>query len=149
MGSLSFVHLPIWFIFNFGVAFLVTGYAMWQGGRPERFAGALFLAVTIVTFILPDRRWIDVQYAVMWLDIAYWVILVGLALVADRWWTLWMAGFQGLCVLLHLAFWAQMKITSFVYSTGLNIVGHMLLITLLIGTITYMRRQRRTPRMAA
>lgn len=143
------MDLPLWFIINFGAAFLVTGFAMWRGGRPERFAGALFLLVTIVTFLLPDRRWMDVQYAVMWLDIGYWLTLVGLALIADRWWTLWMAGLQGVGVLLHLAFWAQMKITSLAYSIGLNLVGHTLLVALLIGTISYMRRQSRLELTAA
>lgn len=138
------MHLPLWFIANFSIAFLVTGFAMWRGGRPERFAGALFLAITIATFLLPDRRWMDVQYAIMWLDIGYWVILVGLALIADRWWTLWMAGLQGVGVLLHLAFWAQMQITSLAYSIGLNLVGYTLLTSLLIGTVSYIRRQNRS-----
>lgn len=137
------MQLPLWFIINFSLAFLVCGFAMWRGGRPERFAGALFLAISIITFLLPDRRWMDVQYTIMWLDIGYWLVLVGLALVADRWWTLWMAGLQGVGVLLHLAFWAQMKITSLAYSTGLNMVGYTLMIPLLVGTITYMRRQGR------
>lgn len=137
------MQLPLWFIVNFSLAFLVCGFAMWRGGGPERLAGALFLAISIVTFLLPDRRWMDVQYTIMWLDIAYWLILVGLALLADRWWTLWMAGFQGVGVLLHLAFWAQMKITSLAYSIGLNVVGYALMVAILIGTISYIRRQSR------
>lgn len=138
------MHLPLWFIFNFGIAFLVCGFAMWRGGKPERLAGALFLAFSIVTFLLPDRRWMDVQYAVMWLDIVFWLVLVALALFADRWWTLWMAGLQGVGVLLHLAFWAQMKVTSLAYSVGLNLVGHTLLVAILIGTVSYIRRQNRS-----
>ncbi len=137
------MSLPLWFIFNFGVTFLVTGFAMWKGGRPERFAGLFMLVTTIAAFLLPDRRWSDVQFAVMWLDTFQFVVFVGLALYADRWWPMFSAAVQGICVLLHLAFWAQMKITSFVYMTGLNIVGHILLLTLLIGTVSYLRRQTR------
>ncbi|MDO9338719.1 MAG: hypothetical protein Q7T61_20195 [Caulobacter sp.] len=137
------MSIPLWFIFNFGATFLVTGFAMWRGGGPERVVGLLLLGITITTFLLPDRRWMDVQYGVMWLDIAFFASLVVLALLADRWWTLIIAALQGVCVLLHLAFWAQMKITSLVYSVGLNLIGHMLLITLLVGTISHMLRKRR------
>jgi hypothetical protein len=137
------VSLPLWFIFNFSITFLVTGFAMWRGGGPERLAGLFLLVATITTFLLPDRRWTDVQFGMMWLDIFSFVVLILLALFADRWWTLFAAGVQGLSVMLHLAFWAQMKITSFVYATGLNIVGHLLLVTLLVGTTSYVLRQRR------
>lgn len=143
------MSLPLWFIFNFGVTFLVTGFAMWKGGQPERVAGLFILVTTILTFLLPDRRWNDVQHAVMWLDITCFVVLVSFALFADRWWPLFTAAAQGLTVLLHLAFWAQMKITSYVYMTGLNIVGHVLMLTLLCGTISYVLRQRRLKRALA
>lgn len=137
------MSLPLWFIANFGTAFLVCGFAMWRGGPPERLVGLFLLVANILTFILPDRRWHDVQFSIMWLDIIAFVLFIVLALMADRWWTMWLAGLQGLCVLLHLAFWAQMKITSLVYSTGLNIIGYTVFATLLIGTIAHLRRQRR------
>lgn len=137
------MSLPLWFIFNFSVMFLVTGLAMWKGGRTEQAAGAFIFLATITTFILPDRRWGDVQFGMMWMDIISFLILVVFALRADRWWTMFAAAVQGLSVLLHLAFWAQMEITSYVYMTGLNIVGHLLLLTLLSGTISYILRQRR------
>jgi hypothetical protein len=143
------VSLPLWFIFNFGITFLVTGFAMWKGGRTEQLAGLFILVATILTFLLPDRRWNDVQFGMMWMDIISFVILIGFALFADRWWTLFAAAVQGLSVLLHLAFWAQMKITSYVYMTGVNIVGHMLLLTLLCGTISYVLRKRRHSRALA
>lgn len=137
------MSLPLWFIFNFSVTFLVTGFAMWRGGGPERVVGLLVLVCTILTFVLPDRRWNDVQYSMMFLDIVFFLVLIGLALLADRWWTLFAAAVQGLAVMLHLAFWAQMKITSLVYTTGINIVGHMLLLTILVGTISHVRREGR------
>ncbi len=142
------MSLPLWFIFNFGVTFLVTGFAMWKGGRPEQGAGLFILLATIVTFLLPDRRWSDVQFGIMWLDIFSFAVLLTLALLADRWWPMFAAGVQGLSVLLHLAFWAQMKVTSYVYMTGLNIIGHMLLLTLLVGTVSHVLRQQRSRRAA-
>lgn len=143
------MSLPLWFIFNFGMTFLVTGFAMWRGGGPERLFGLMLLVVTIITFLLPDRRWMDVQFNVMWLDIGFFLTLVALALMADRWWTLVAAALQGVCVLIHLAFWAQMKITSLVYSTGLNLIGHMLMVTLVAGTVSHILRQRKQSRALA
>ena len=46
-----FVSLPLWFIFNFGVTFLVTGFAMWKGGRTEQAAGLFIFLATIMTFL--------------------------------------------------------------------------------------------------
>lgn len=137
------MDLPLWFIINFSIAFLVCGFAMTKGGGPERFVGLFLLIANVVTFVIPDRRFNDVQFGVMWLDIAAFALFIGLALIADRWWTLWLAGFQGLCVLLHLAFWAQMKITSFVYLTGLNMIGYAVFATLLAGTVAHVLRLRR------
>lgn len=137
--------MPSWIILNFGFTFLVTGFAAWKGGPPERVAAWFLLIATILTFILPDRRWMDVQFAIMWLDILAFGLFVGLALFADRWWPLWTAGFQGICVIIHLAFWAQNKVMSLAYMTGLNIIGYAVLVTLGLGTIAHMRRQRRDP----
>jgi hypothetical protein len=142
------MDLPLWFVANFGTAFLVCGYAMLRGGGPEKLVGMFLLGANILTFVIPDRRWNDVQFGVMALDIVAFVLFVVLAMVVDRWWTLFLAGFQGLCVLLHLAFWAQMKITSFVYSTGLNLIGYAVFATLLAGTVAYARRQRGPPMVA-
>lgn len=142
------MDLPLWFVANFGTAFLVCGYAMLRGGGPEKLVGIFLLGANILTFVIPDRRWNDVQFGVMALDIVAFVLFVALAMVVDRWWTLFLAGFQGLCVLLHLAFWAQMRITSFVYSTGLNLIGYAVFATLLAGTVAHARRLRRPPALA-
>ncbi|MBI1405617.1 MAG: hypothetical protein GC145_05780 [Caulobacter sp.] len=132
-----------WILINFAFTFLVTGFAAWKGGPPERLSAWFLLLATLLTFVLPDRRWIDVQFAVMWLDILAFGLFICLALFADRWWPLWTAGFQGICVIIHLAFWAQNKVMSLAYMTGLNIIGYAVVTTVGLGALAHVRRQRR------
>jgi hypothetical protein len=134
--------IPLWLIISFTITVLVTGFALWKGGPPERLTGAFLFISAQITFLVADRRWMDVQFAVMCIDIFAFALFVFLALFADRWWTLWSAGLQGLGVVIHLAFWAQHKVISLVYSTALNLIGYAIFLTLVIGTISRIRRRR-------
>ncbi|MDB5468716.1 MAG: hypothetical protein JWR84_276 [Caulobacter sp.] len=136
------MHFPLWLIISFSITAAVTGLAVLKGGPPERLCGAFLFVACQVTYLIPDRRWIDVQFAVMILDVFVLLVFVALALRADRWWPLWMSGLQGLAVIIHLAFWAQHRVISLTYSIALNIIGYAVLIPLLLGTLAYMQRRR-------
>ncbi|MBX3479042.1 MAG: hypothetical protein KF842_01435 [Caulobacter sp.] len=137
------MSIPVWFAVSFSVTALATGFAVWKGGPPERATGVFLFLATQATFLIADRRWIDVQFAVLALDVAALILLGALALFADRWWPMWTAGLQGLAVIIHLAFWMQHKVISLVYSIALNIIGYAVLLTLVIGTVSYIRRRKR------
>ncbi len=138
------MNIAIWQIISFSVTFAVSGLALFRGGIPERFVGGFLLVGSIVTYLIADRRWMDVQFAIMWLDIAGFLVLCAVALLADRWWPLWAAGLQGLCVAIHLAFWAQHRVISLTYMTALNIIGYAVFLALAAGTVAHMRRRRLT-----
>ncbi|NBB14550.1 hypothetical protein GVN21_04145 [Caulobacter sp. SLTY] len=141
--------IPLWLIVSFGIAVLVNGFAVWKGGPPERLTGIFLFVSAQITFLVADRRWMDVQFAVMCIDILAFGLFVALALFADRWWTLWTAGLQGLGVVIHLAFWAQQKVISLVYATALNLIGYAIFLTLVIGTIAHIRRKAERQRGAS
>lgn len=137
------MDIPLWKMIAFSFTTGVVLFALWKGGPPERAVAVLLFIGTRITPLIPDRRWIDVQTAMLLVDIAAFVLLTGLALWVDRWWLMWTAGLQGLAVVVHLAFWAQQKVISLVYITALNMLGYAVFVTLLIGTVTYMQRRRR------
>jgi hypothetical protein len=138
----------LWRLAPFAFVLVVTIGALWKGGRPERLAGAVMLAAALLSALTPDRRWIEVQYFTLGIDATMMVFLVALALTTDRWWPSFAAGFEGLGLLIHLAFAAQPKVMSVVYVTGLNIVGWLVFASLGLGVLAVIGR-RRAARIAA
>jgi hypothetical protein len=134
--------MQMWRLIAWGFILLVTLSALWKGGKPEKLAGAVMLAATTLSTISSDYSWLNVQYRILLIDGTMMVFLIILALRADRWWPMFAAGFEGLGLLIHLAFWAQPKLMSLVYVTGLNIVGYLVFASLGVGVVTHLMRQR-------
>ena len=137
------MEIPYWRIIAFSFVLIVTVGAMWKGGRPEKLAGLVMLGAVTLSSVSSDYRWLNVQYKILLIDTVMMAFLVFLALRADRWWPLFGAGFEGMGLLIHLAFAAQHKVMSIVYVTALNLIGYMVIATLAAGTLAHMARRRR------
>lgn len=122
---------------------LVACLALWKGGLPERIAGPTMLVAATISSFSADYRWIEPQYAIMTIDVTMLLFLVILALKADRWWPIWGAGLQLLGIVIHGAFAAQQLVVSRAYMFALNIIGYLVVGSLLVGTIAYMIRKRK------
>jgi hypothetical protein len=132
-----------WQFIALGFVLLVTCTAMLKGGAPEKAAGAAMLIASLLSWFMPDRGWLDVQYAILVIDIIMLALLTILALWADRWWPTFAAGFQLLSIVIHLAFGLQQKVISLAYMTALNGIGYLVVATLGLGVIGHVLRQRR------
>jgi hypothetical protein len=85
-------------------AILVCGYALWRGGIPERIASAVLLADWLVTPIIDvNSDLMQIHLGVFAFDAILGIVLLVLALKSDRYWPLWMTGFQGFELLMHVA----------------------------------------------
>jgi hypothetical protein len=95
------------FLFQIALLLFVTLFASKKGGKPERHVTTvllgMFVASTIHGFVVGS--WTDyseIPWSRISLDFFGFILLLGIALKADRWWPLWVASVQLLSVLAHV-----------------------------------------------
>ena len=120
---------------------LCCGYALWRGGPPERIAAWAMIAASVLTFFAADSSgYVTVEYAVLAIDLGLLALLVALAIVADRRWTLWAAGFHLVGVLTPIAFMLSPTAIRFAYALMQGFWAYPTLTALLVGAIAHRRR---------
>jgi hypothetical protein len=120
---------------------LVCGYALWRGGRPERLTALASLGAWLLSrLVFNYRDWVDPQWAVLAVDVAFLIALTTLAVTTDRTWALFAAAFQLLGVIIHLAITLDHGIRALAYVRGLVIWSYLVLIALGVGTWLHARR---------
>jgi len=120
---------------------LVSGYAFWRGGEPERLTAVANLAAWLGTLLAENRRTpFDPQLAMVWVDAGFLAFMLMLALSRDRIWLLFAAAFQLLALVTHLAIIADEGVRSVAYLRSLTIWGYLFLASLAVGTWESARR---------
>lgn len=87
------------------LALVVGGvYAIWKGGRPERWAMIGLVAASVASPLV--QNWSDgeaLQSGIMAVDAIYLILLIWLTWTSDRPWLVWASAFQLLTVMTHIA----------------------------------------------
>jgi hypothetical protein len=114
---------------------LASGYALWRGGRSERLVAVANVAAAILTGILPHSYGPNqTLWEIFAVDLAFFALLLWLALVTDRIWLLFAAAFQLLPLVVHMAILLDGTVQGWAYRSGLVIFNYLLLISLAVGT---------------
>ena len=137
-----------------GLVVLALALLAWtRGSAPERWcAGVLLAMVTILRLYrllalptLPGNvisGYIAVNTVFLLTDGLALLTLIAVALRANRFYPLWIAGFQLTAVMTHLASGLMSSQLPFAYAT-LNIAPfYFMIITLVVGLIAHLRRVR-------
>lgn len=72
------------------ILILCCGYALWRGGAPERLAAATFASALVRAHV--DHRFIETETGLLVVDGILLLVLIAIALKADRGWPLLVAG---------------------------------------------------------
>ena len=134
------------------VLILVVLAAAWRfGARPEKavatiYATMLFLDVGKVMFV---GQWDDGSYGSLvtfrfLLDLAAFIGVASVALLYDRWWTLWVGSAQLLALCAHLLKSVQAPLNPLVYSTMERWPVWIAIVVTGLGTYLHWTRHRRT-----
>lgn len=115
--------------------------ALWKGGPSERYGALVFYGAWIVTRLVKDADRHATQWAVFVVDIAFVLLLAGLALRSDRWWPIFMAAFALLAVVTHAGRIADPHVGSWAYLTAAHIWGYLEIIALGVGTLNRWRER--------
>ena len=131
----------------FHAAFLLCAwYAVRVGGTPERaamFAQGLALALTLSTgFLHVSGAFETLLPAWLAIDLLLFVALTILALLADRIWTMVLAGLQLAAVFAHLAKGLYPDLPPFGYAVFLQLWAYPMLVVTALGVRKHHLRTR-------
>jgi hypothetical protein len=133
--------LPPWV--GLAITVIVCGGAFWKGDREEQLAAGGLMLSTLTTVFLSDRRWgVGPQWSAFAADTCLLILLTGIALRSPRFWPLFAAAFQLLCVGIHVARAVDPGVRAWAYATGQVILSQWVFFTVGIGTINTWRASR-------
>jgi hypothetical protein len=130
-GHFLFYHIYPYFGLALTVA--VCGGAFWKGGREEQFAAGGLLLSWAMTIALRDRNWVGTQWSAFAADTVLLLLLTGIALRTKRYWPLFAAAFQFLCVLTHVARTIDPGVRAWAYATGQVIWSQLVFVAVGVG----------------
>ena len=120
-------------------------YALARGGAPERIAGAALLCAGGATWLSYSdlvSRFTGVEIGTMVVDVLLLVVLVAVALRADRGWPILLAGLQLASVAAHLLKLVDLNMIRVTYAIAMAMWSYPMLIALALGTWRHRSRLR-------
>ena len=132
------------FWFSVFLLLLVVYRSMRDGGLPEKYAstafGLSFLAEYIWNNIVGFPGFRTFSLVRLGLDAAILLVLVLIALKANRWWPIWLSALQLIVVAGHVAAYLKIPAVSGVYWGMTALPAYPELIILLFGIIRHKKR---------
>jgi hypothetical protein len=122
------------------------GYAWWKGGGPERAAATIFFAGVVLTHlarVLSGSWWSSVDAGVFAVDIALLCALLAVALMAERFWPLWLTALHLLGTTGHVVKMADPSLIRWGYAFIIAVWSYPMLALILFGTWSHQRRLAR------
>ena len=136
-------YIPVAILF--AVQLIGSGYAIVRGGGPERWGATLYVVnwfLSDLTVYLSHRQFMTTETGLMMVDAVYLVVLVVLALKAQRYWPLWAAALQLDTILTHVLMFSKAT-PPFSYGFALWLWGLPLPILMAVGAWRHRRRLKR------
>ncbi len=134
-------YLFQWFGVTLTIA--VCGGAFWKGARAEQEAAAGLLLSFAMTLALRDWKWQGIQWGAFASDACLLLLLTWIAIRSPRYWPLFAAAFQLLCVIIHVARLIDPGVRAWSYATGQVIFSQWVFLAVGVGTINTWRASRR------
>jgi hypothetical protein len=127
-------------ILFFALTLLSCTYALWRGGRDEKICAWIMIAATLVTrFTVPIEyfRFYAIEPGPFVIDAAMMAALTMLALRSNRFWPLWMAGFQGYSIVAHVARILTPTVGPKMYAIGQGLMCYPMMLLLVIAVVRH------------
>ena len=129
----------------FAVMFAVAAYAFGRGKLDERLAASICVIGSAATLFLGRQEvgyFADMEIGIAIVDILALVGFILLALWSNRFWPLWVAGFQLTSVLSHFIKAAHWELIPEVYAAAERFWIYPIFLAIVVGTWRSRRRWR-------
>lgn len=136
------VRLVLYYTLLFGTC----GYALWRGKVDARIVAATFLLGNYATIALrshPAGGYSSLELGIFAVDVACLLAFTYAALISDRFWPLWVSGFQLTTSFGHILKLADSSLLPLAYATALRFWGYPILIILAVGVWRSQKRLHR------
>jgi hypothetical protein len=133
------------YIFNFLQA-LVCLYALTLGGWPERATAVILLCASVATIVLPfdpSTSFRSVETLELVIDVALMGGLMAVALLANRFWPLWLAALHLLAVGIHGVKGFDTALMPWMYAQAGGKLAYPMLVLLAAGVLRHRIRLAR------
>ncbi|WP_182911952.1 hypothetical protein [Sphingomonas cavernae] len=120
-------------------------YGLWRGGAPERMMAFAFLVAGLATPLVnlpPAGRFYSVSIGVLAIDLALLGSVIAIALRADRFWPILVAGMQIVIILAHLVKFANPDLIRRAYAIMIAGWSYPQLLLLALGSWRHRMRIR-------
>lgn len=114
----------------------VTAVAFWRGRSDERLAATVCVLGTLLTVAFSDplpQRFSDFEVLTFGVDLAIFISFLAIALRSDRFWPMWVAGFQLTATTVHLLKLVNPDLMRFVFGAALAFWSYPILLFIGIG----------------
>ena len=125
---------------------LCSSYIFLRGAPPERIGIAILVVGSIVSVLSANAypaRFRSMEIGIFLVDLAVLAAYVALALRADRFWPLWVAGFHLVGVATHTAMAASPDVVPRAYAIAQAFWGYPMLAAMVAGTWRHRNRLAR------
>lgn len=123
-------------IFYWSLLGLTCGYALWRGGREERFAALVCIVASLMMpFVLGPfaKRYVGIELGALLVDCAVLAAFVSVALQSRRFWPLWVAGLQLTTILSHVLKGVQFDLLPWAYGAAEHFWSYPILVIVALG----------------
>lgn len=129
------------FIFFCIIQLSVSAFSM-LGGRPERIMGGMLLAATVLTISGAQLAVNDFEgrLATLMVDTTLFVAMVALAMKANRFWPIWVAGIHAASLPMHVVKALNDAFQPWVYALAAATPAFPILLILVIATTRHRAR---------
>jgi hypothetical protein len=118
-------------------------YALFKGAAPERIGACVIGIGSVLSLVAassPGARFGSVEIGVFLVDLVALAVFVGLALLAERHWPLWVAALQVIGTAGHAAKLADPEVIPLAYAFVLAFWVYPMLLLIVLGTWNHQRR---------
>jgi len=132
-------------IFFYALMSGACGYALVRGRTDAKIVSAVFLVGTFATIALRTRTaggYSSVESGIFLVDIACLAAFTYAALISDRFWPLWVSGFQLTTIFGHIFKAIDSELLPLAYAAALRFWGYPILIILAVGVWRQQKRLR-------
>lgn len=115
---------------------IVVAIAFWRGRQDERVAASVCVVATFLTVLFSGplaERWADFNVVVFIVDVGVFLTFLAIALRSQRFWPLWVAGFQLTATTVHLLKIVNPDMIQFVFGAALAFWSYPILALIGIG----------------